>query len=125
LKGIESLNDIDNKDNTLSSEDLLKYKNIIKDKYLIHKKINQHLYDLIELILINYEYFDDRIIFNRKYICNLIMNTSINLIFPKLNEELNINEQIKLIIKYDTVIKFYANYENGKEVESFFEYYKL
>ena len=37
----------------------------------------------------------------------------------------NRNEQIKLIIKYDTVIKFYANYENGKEVESFFEYYKL
>ena len=37
----------------------------------------------------------------------------------------SMNEQIKLIIKYDTVIKFYANYENGKEVESFFEYYKL
>jgi hypothetical protein len=37
----------------------------------------------------------------------------------------NRNEQIKLIIKYDTVIKFYANYENGKEVESFFEYYKF
>ena len=35
------------------------------------------------------------------------------------------NGKIKLIVKYDTVISFYANYENGNEVESFFEYYKL
>ena len=37
----------------------------------------------------------------------------------------NKNEKIKIIIKYDTVIRFYANYEDGKEVESFFEYYKI
>jgi WD40 repeat protein len=109
LKGIDSLNHIDNKDNTLSNEDLLRYKKIIKDKYLIHKKINQHLHDLIELILINFEYFDDRIIFNRKYICNVIMNASINLIFPKLNKELTINEQIKLIINFLNI-----NYINNK-----------
>ena len=32
---------------------------------------------------------------------------------------------IKLNINYDTTISFFANYENGKEVESYFEYYKL
>ena len=37
----------------------------------------------------------------------------------------NINEKIKLIIKYDTAINFYAFYENGEEVESFFEFYKI
>ena len=37
----------------------------------------------------------------------------------------NINEKIKLIIKYDTTINFYAFYENGEEVESFFEFYKI
>ena len=37
----------------------------------------------------------------------------------------NINEKIKLIIKYDTTINFYAFYENGEEVESFFEFYKF
>ena len=37
----------------------------------------------------------------------------------------NINEKIKLIIKYDTTINFYAFYENGEEVESFFEIYKF
>ena len=37
----------------------------------------------------------------------------------------NINEKIKLIIKYDITINFYAFYENGEEVESFFEFYKF
>ena len=37
----------------------------------------------------------------------------------------NINEKIKLIIKYDTTINFYAFYENGEEAESFFEFYKF
>ena len=37
----------------------------------------------------------------------------------------NINEKIKLIIKYDTTINFYAFYENGEEAESFFEFYKI
>ena len=37
----------------------------------------------------------------------------------------NINEKIKLIIKYDTTINFYAFDENGEEVESFFEFYKI
>ena len=44
-------------------------------------------------------------------------------IIIKLNK--NINEKIKLIIKYDVSINFLANYENGKEVESYFEIYKL
>ena len=32
---------------------------------------------------------------------------------------------IKLIINYDITINFFAYYENGKDVESFLEYYKL
>ena len=32
---------------------------------------------------------------------------------------------IKLMINYDTTINFFAYYENGKDVESFLEYYKL
>lgn len=32
---------------------------------------------------------------------------------------------IKLIVNYDTTINFFAYYENGKDVESFLEYYKL
>ena len=44
-------------------------------------------------------------------------------IIIKLNK--NINERIKLIIKYDVTINFFANYENGKEIESYFEIYKL
>ena len=87
-------------DNSLSREDLIKNKKIIEDKYLLHKNINQQLYHLIKIILNNYEYFDDKIIYNRKYICDVIMNTSINLIFPKMNKELPINDQIKLIINY-------------------------
>ena len=103
LKEIDSLINEDNKnnaDNSLSREDLIKNKKIIEDKYLLHKNINQQLYNLIKIILNNYEYFDDKIIYNRKYICDVIMNTSINLIFPKINKELPINDQIKLIINY-------------------------
>ena len=37
----------------------------------------------------------------------------------------NMKGYIKLNIYYDTTINFFANYENGKEVESYFEFYKL
>ena len=42
-----------------------------------------------------------------------------------LKVDKNLKGYIKLTINYDTTISFFANYENGKEVESHFEYYKL
>ena len=44
-------------------------------------------------------------------------------IILKLDE--NQKGYIKLIINYDITINFFAYYENGKDVESFLEYYKL
>ena len=44
-------------------------------------------------------------------------------IILKLKE--NQKGYIKLIINYDTTINFHAYYENGEDVESFLEYYKL
>ena len=99
LRELKSFDNLDNKENALSNEDLLNYIKMVQDKYLIHKNINEQLKYLIEIILKNSEYYEEQII-NRKFICNIIMNTSINLKIPKLNKDLPIIEQIEYFTNF-------------------------
>ena len=108
LRELKSFDNLDNKENPLSNEDLLKYKKMVQDKYLVHRNINEQLKYLIEIILKNSEFYEEQI-FNRKFICNIIMNTNINLNIPKLNKELPIIEQIKYFINF-----LNTNYINKK-----------
>ena len=91
-----NINNADNK-NKINEEDLIKYKNIIQ-KYLIHKNINEQLKYLIEIILKNYEYFNDESIINKNFICNIIINTGIKVKYPKLNKEILLLDQINNFI---------------------------
>lgn len=91
-----NINNADNK-NKINEEDLIKNKNIIQ-KYLIHKNINEQLKYLIEIILKNYEYFNDESIINKNFICNIIINTGIKVKYPKLNKEILLLDQINNFI---------------------------
>ena len=105
----EILKGINNMENKNKNEDKLKYKNLIQNKYLIHKNIDEQLQNLIEIILKNYEFLKGSNNFNRKYICNVIMNASININCPKLNKENSIIDQINYFINF-----LNCNYINKK-----------
>ena len=94
------LKDLEDKNNNNINDDFLKYKKLLQDKFIIHKNIDEQLKYLIEIIFKNYEYFENLEILNIKYICNIIINTSINMNKPKLNKELSIFEQINDFIKF-------------------------
>ena len=81
-----------------------------QEKYIIHKTINEQLILLLELILKNCEYIKDDFIINRKFIYDVIINTKINKIYPKLDKKLPIIEQIKSFTNYIQV-----NYINKKQ----------
>ncbi len=100
LKEINSLenNNKEKEKNVIINEEIIKYKNLLEKKYLIHKELNEQLINLIEIIFKNLEYFCDKEILNRKYICNVIMNTNINMNIPKLNKNNNIIEKINYFI---------------------------
>ena len=104
LLNISSLqnNNGNNKDNKnkINEGDLMKYKTTIQDKYLIHKNINEQLKYLIEIILKNYEYFNDESIINKHFICDIIMNTGIKVKYPKLDKRATLLDQIKNFINY-------------------------
>ena len=108
IKG-EILKVINSMENNNNNDDKLKYKNLIENKYNIHKNIDEQLKNFIEIILKNYEFFKDSRNFNRKYICNVIMNTSININYPKLNKKNTIIEQINYFINFMN-----SNYINKK-----------
>lgn len=94
------INSLQKNNKIKNTEELLGYKNMLQDKYLSHKNVNEQLRNLIEILLKNYEYFNNEQILNRKYICNVIMNTSINTKSPKLNKELSIMEQVNYFINF-------------------------
>ena len=94
-----NINNADNK-NKINEGDLIEYKNLIQNKYLTHKNINEQLKYLIEIILKNYEYFNDESIININFICDIIINTSIKVNYPKLNKETVLIDQINNFINY-------------------------
>ena len=89
----------ENKD-AIENEDKIKYKNLVEEIFLAHNKINAQLKDLIEIIFRNIEFFGDSEILNIKYICNVIMNTSINLNYPNLDKNSTIIEQVNRFINF-------------------------
>lgn len=91
---------INNGNNKINGGDLMKYKDIIQEKYLIHKNINEQLKYLIETILKNYEYFNDENIINKKFICDIIINTGIKVKYPKLNKQAILLDQINNFLIY-------------------------
>ena len=100
ISALENKNKINIIDNDISNEELMKYKNLIQDKYLMHKNFDTQLKNLIEIILINAKFFEGCEILNIKYICNIIMNSSINLNCPKLNKNNTIIEKANYFINF-------------------------
>lgn len=101
INSLQNNNNINNDENNkINDGDLIKYKNIIQNKYLTHKNINVQLKYLIEIILKNYEYFNDENIINKNFICDIIINTSIKVKYTKLNKEATLLNQINNFINY-------------------------
>ena len=94
-----NINNDDNK-NKINDGDLMKFKDIIQNKYLVHKEINEQLKYLIEIILKNYEYLIDESIINKNFICDIIINTGIKVKYPKLNKATVLLDQINNFINY-------------------------
>ena len=106
-------NDLKNKKENI--ELLIKKGEEIKNYLIKYIQPNSYEQDYIKInVFISKDEFNNLKEFEKNLVGRIII---------KLNK--NINEKIKLIIKYDVNINFYANYENGKEVESYFEIYKL
>ena len=104
IKNLDSLES--NKE--LNNDVVLKYKNLIKDKYKSFQNINEQLKSLIKIILKNAEFFEAEIL-NTKFICNVVMNTSIKVKNIVIKKELNIIEQLNYLINFID-----SNYINKK-----------
>ena len=83
-----------------NENEIKKYIINIQEKYLVHKTINEQIILLFELILKNCEYFKNDLILNKKFICNVIINTKINKTYPKLDKNIPIIEQMKNFINF-------------------------
>ena len=99
---VENINnkEKEEKKEIIEKEDKIKYKKLIEEKFLVHEKIDEQLILFVEIIFKNLELFGESEILNRKYICNVIMNTNINMNEPKLNENCTIIEQADYFINY-------------------------
>lgn len=81
-----------------------------QEKYLSYKSIDEQLKFLFELIIKNCEYFKNDMVLNRKFVYNVIINTSINKIYPKLDKNILITEQMKYFTNFLRI-----NYINKKQ----------
>jgi len=81
-----------------------------QEKYLSYKSIDEQLKFLFELIIRNCEYFKNDMVLNRKFVYNVIINTSINKIYPKLDKNILITEQMKYFTNFLRI-----NYINKKQ----------
>ena len=89
------------------------FKNYIisfQEKYLSYKSIDEQLKFLFELIIKNCEYFKNDMVLNRKFVYNVILNTSINKIYPKIDKNILITEQMKYFTNFLRI-----NYINKKQ----------
>ena len=91
-------------------KDIQQYKIILQEKYLIYKNINEQLRFLFELLLKNCEYIKNNIILNRKFIYDIILNTNIKNIYPKIDKNRPLTEQVKYYINFSKI-----NYMNKKQ----------
>ena len=87
-----------------------KYKISFQEKYLSYKSIDEQLKFLFQLIIKNCEYLKNDMVLNRKFIYNVIINTSINKIYPKLDKNILITEQMKYFTNFLRI-----NYINKKQ----------
>ena len=74
-----------------------------QEKYLIHKNIDEQFRFLLELILKNCEYIKNGFILNRKFVYNIIFNTSLKNNCPKLNKNLPLLEQMKYLNNFSNI----------------------
>ena len=98
------------KDKKSDENDAKKYMISFQENYLIHKTINEQLILLFELILKNCEYLKNDFILNKKFIINVIINTKINKIYPKLDKSIPLIEQMKNLNNF-----FKTNFINKKQ----------
>jgi WD40 repeat protein len=106
-----------------NGNDIQKIKINFQEKYLIHKSINEELKLLLELILKNSEYFKSDLILNRKFLFDMIINTSINKKYPRLDKSKTIIEQMNyflnflkynyISLKQEYFLKLLNKYENS------------
>ena len=106
-----------------NGNDIQKIKINFQEKYLIHKSINEELKLLLELILKNSEYFKSGLILNRKFLFDMIINTSINKKYPRLDKSKTIIEQMNyflnflkynyISLKQEYFLKLLNKYENS------------
>ena len=91
--------------------DIQQYKISLQENYLKYKNIDEQLRFLLELILTNCEYIKNDFILNRKFIYNLIFNTSLKNNCPKLNKNLPLIEQMKYFTNF-TKINYITKQQN-------------
>ena len=91
--------------------DIQQYKISLQENYLKYKNIDEQLRFLLELILTNCEYIKNDFILNRKFIYNIIFNTSLKNNCPKLNKNLPLIEQMKYFTNF-TKINYITKQQN-------------
>ena len=83
--------------------EIQQYKISFQENYWKYKNIDEQLRFLLELILINCEYIKNDFILNRKFIYNIIFNTSLKNNCPKLNKNLPLIEQMKYFTNFSKI----------------------
>ena len=129
---LEIKNKIINKINIVDSKgddkELSEFRQNIEESYIKNKNINELIKSFIEILLKQIEFFKEKPILNKKFIINIINNTSYNLYMPKYNNTLIFDDEISNILVYFNTnyismklkakIKRNNNYLNKKEEEN-------